>query len=290
MDKILVSNTGGILSSNLIDMLLKNDENIIYAPNINKGDKFANLCSLLKNERFNLVDENISSINLPFVDYIYFLDCCDNEFYFEDKYRYNLELIQKIKNILEFTTKTGSKLLIALPFCDYQNTNKELFEYYDLIKFLTGLVLYYANKYKTNIQIVRLCNYYGFYTSKNSPNFIIRMIFSALNNEDITIENKKMHLCYSKDIAIALVKIMHNITDDIIDISSANFFYDKEIADFIINYTKSKSKIIYKNNILSIPNYETELSYIKNHDINLTTPINEGLSKTIDFIKLVYFT
>ncbi len=290
MDKVLVSKVGGILSTTLAFELLKDENLTIFAPSAENGRQFSNICGLLKNNCFNLIDEKINSQNLPTVDYIYWLDCCNLDNYFENKYEYSFNQLEKIKNILSYTKNSGSKLLVMLPFCDFDESNKDFFEYYNLIKLIVDLINNFKQTYKTDIQLVRISELYGINTVLNSNNFVAKMIFSALNNKDIIVYNRGLYLTYCEDIASAMIKIMNNISiDTIIDISTSSIYLDKSIAKLITNYTKSKSKIIVLNDKKIFPTYIPELTYLNDNNITLNTSLQSGLMKTIDYIKQIYF-
>ena len=289
MDKILVSKCGGILSTTLIYSLLENKNNLVFAPNIYNNNTFSNLSGLLKNERFSIIDSNYQ--NIQTVDYIFYLDCLDYENYFDNKYSYLIHQIENIKNLLSYSSQTGAKLLITLPFCDYQNYNKDLFEYFNLIKLIYDLVNCYIYEYKINVQFVRVSDIYGQNSASNSNNYISNLIFNALNNSDIEIFNRKKYLTFALDVAKILIKIMSNIkTDEIIDVLNPKLYLDFDIVKLIINSTKSKSRIVVKNPTPIEPNYLPNLSYLKNENMNSFVSIEEGLEKTIEFIKLMYFT
>ena len=288
MDKILVTYTGGILSTNLAYKFLEENK-LVYAPNNCPENLFSNITGLLRNQNYMLVDKNIEYNNLNTVDCIFYLDFLDTEGYCEDKYNYLINLIEKTKNMLSCTYQTGSKLMVVLPFCDYQDINKEFYEYYNLINFIIDLVNNYSKKYKINTQIVRICDIYGANSTVYSNNHIALQIYNALLNNTITTSNKRYYLMNASDVADILIAISNKLkTDSIIDIASVKPYLDSDITNYIINYTNSKSKII-EENLDAKPCYTPDLAYLNSLNIKYTT-IDEGIKNTINFIRQIYFS
>lgn len=290
MDKIFITTSGDILSTCLAEILLKDNENIIYTPNVTSGENFSNIYNFLKNDNYNPIGDDVTNSKLPIVDYIYFLDCMDTDKYLENKYNFSINLINKINNFLLHTKQTGAKILFTLPFCDYRKNNKNLYEYYNLLALITNLITLFGNENKINYQITRLCDIYGKYCTINSNNTVAKIIFNTINNKEITLNNNIFHLIYANDAANILIKIMNTIkTDDIIDVASQSVYLDFDIAKLIADKLGKKNKITIKDNLKKLPEFIPNLSYLNNNNLTPKTTLSDGLDEVINYFKLAYF-
>jgi dTDP-glucose 4,6-dehydratase len=154
------------------------------------------------------------------------------------------------------------------------------------------LLISYCKTYNINYKIYRLCNVYGD-TDKNASakkNALQFLINKLKNHEEINLyENGDfvrdyMHVddvCGAIDLCIDNMK-----SNEIINISNGKPLIFKEIIDYIVCQTQSKSKI----NAIEIPNFHKivqvrdmylDNTKLKNLGFISKVSINDGLNKLI---------
>ncbi len=106
----------------------------------------------------------------------------------------------------------------------------------------------FQQEFGLDYTIFRFFNTYG---PNQTTDFVIaKFIASALKNEDITIYgdgSQTRTFCYVKDNVDTCVKALNEnkILNDVINVGGAKIVTIKQLAETIINITKSQSKIVY---------------------------------------------
>ena len=164
---------------------------------------------------------------------------------------------------------------------------------YDEGKRCAETIMYsYYKKYNTKIKIIRIFNTYGVNMDKNDGRVISNFINQALNNEDITIYgngNQTRSFQYIDDLIDGVIKVM-NTSDDInypLNIGNDEEYKIIDLANIIIDLTKSKSKIVFKDLPMDDPKKrKPNINKIKSIiDWHPKISLNEGLNKTIEYYK-----
>jgi UDP-glucuronate decarboxylase len=150
------------------------------------------------------------------------------------------------------------------------------------------LIMDYHQKYKVDIRIARIFNTYGAKMDKEDGRVVSNFINQALNNQNITLYgtgSQTRSFCYIEDQVEGLIKLMN--TDYILPINIGNphEITVKELAERIIELTKSTSKLIY----LALPsddptNRKPDIRRAKRIlDWEPTYDLKTGLLKTIEY-------
>lgn len=290
MDKILVTGVAGFLGSNLAKYLLQNERNIVYGIDNFSSSTMSNLYPLLKNERFEFIEHNLhSNIDIE-ADYVFHLaGNGDLSRYFSDNYNFILNSIEITKNIIEYSKRQGSRLLLTTQYLDYQEYNKNLFKYFDTLKIIENLTLDLIDNNKLNAVIVRLDNVYGENLLKTDERFISRVIVNILNNRDVELNfEQAYYYTYVQDVVLNMDKIIKTFTNDsVIDVINENLYLNSDIAKFIIKYAKSNSKLILNSSIQHTPDYLPAKNKL---NLSCDTNILDGILKTVNYFKLMYFS
>ena len=294
MKKVLITGVAGFLGVNLALKLLEDENNLIFGIDDFSSSDISNLYKLLKNNRFNFIEQDLSDKISLCVDEIYNLaGNGDKRGYFNNKFDYSYQTLNNTKNILNFASSCGAKVIFITENIEKYKNDLNYSIYCNTEKIKIDLISEYSKIKKLNSKIIRLNKVYGAYFTKYDNRFIPSAINKAFNNEDIVIDNDNAdYYTYSNDAIIGLIKVMNSyLNDELIDISSPNWSLKSDIAKLIINFTKSKSNLIIKNDFQAEPNYKPNISYLNNElDFRCNTPILDGISKTIDYIKLAFYT
>ena len=109
----------------------------------------------------------------------------------------------------------------------------------------------YHRQYKLRIKVARIFNTYGPRMHPNDGRVVSNFIVQALRNENITIYGNGQQtrsFCYVDDLVEGLIKLMASKDDFTgpVNIGNPNEFTIIELAEKIIQLTKSSSKLIYK--------------------------------------------
>jgi UDP-glucuronate decarboxylase len=303
MKKILITGGAGFIGSNLCEKLLNDGNRIICIDNLITGN-IKNIEHLLNNKNFKFIDHDIIEpleINED-IDEIYNFACPASP------PKYQKDPINTLKvnflgvlNLLELARCKNAKFL--------QSSTSEIYgepeispqheEYrgnvntvgirscYDEGKRVAEtLIMDYHNQYNVNTRIVRIFNTYGPKMDKNDGRIVSNFINQALNNEDITIYGNGMQtrcFCYIDDQIDGLIKLMNSDYIYPINIGNSHEINVIELANIILDLTKSNSKIIYTDLPLDDPtNRKPDITKAKNIlEWEPMYDLENGLMKTI---------
>ncbi|MFW6131993.1 MAG: UDP-glucuronic acid decarboxylase family protein [Candidatus Aminicenantaceae bacterium] len=306
MDRILITGGAGFLGSHLCDLLLEKNADVLCVDNFFSGKK-ENILPLLNNPYFELIRHDIIHPFFAEVDKIYHLACPASPIH----YQYNA--IKTVKtnvmgtiNMLGLAKRTKAKILLASTSEVYGNAEVHpqnekywgnvnpvgLRSCYDEGKRVAEtLMMDYYRQNDVNIKIVRIFNTYGPRMEINDGRVISNFIVQALRNEPLTVygEGRQTRsFCYVSDLIQGLHSIMEQ--EDFtgpINLGNPDEHTILELAEKIIDLTKSSSKIVHK----PLPEDDPEQ---RCPDISLVKEkfgwqpkikLDEGLTKTISYFK-----
>ena len=147
-------------------------------------------------------------------------------------------------------------------------------------------VLEYCKKYNINYKILKTSHLYGINHPKNDKKPINTMLFNILNNKNITINfDEEIYLTYIEDFCAEITRLISvPQVKNTFELCSKNKVLLSDYAKLIKQISNSTSKIEIKNsNIIN-------LSYNVNSDLSNPTSLLDGLIKTINFTKMMYFS
>ena len=307
MKRILITGGAGFIGSNLCEKLLNDGHSIICVDNLVTG-YIKNIEHLLNNSNFTFINHDINEpldLNED-IDEIFNLACPASP------PKYQKDPINTLKvnfigvlNLLELARCKNAKFL--------QSSTSEIYgepeispqheEYrgnvntigirscYDEGKRVAEtLVMEYHNNYNVDIRIVRIFNTYGSKMDKNDGRVVSNFINQALCNEDITLYGtgeQTRCFCYIDDQIDGLIKLMNSNYTYPVNIGNPYEINMKELANIILNLTKSNSQIIYTDLPLDDPtNRKPDITKARN--ILNWEPICDletGLIRTIKYFR-----
>ena len=309
--KALVTGGSGFLGTHLCQKLLLNDYEVICIDNFYTGSR-QNILDLLNNPNFQLIEHDICEpIDLD-VDEIYNLACPASPVH------YQTNPVQTVKtsiygaiNVLNLAKKTKAKIFQAStsevygdPTCHPQketyfgNVNPTgIRSCYDESKRCAETLFFdYHRQFNIPIKVARIFNTYGPYMHPNDGRVVSNFIVQALQGEDITVYGDGMQtrsFCFVDDLIDGFLRLM-NSNDKIlgpINLGNPKEFTILELANLVINYTNSESKIVFKDLPSDDPKQRKPDITLANKELNWEPKISleEGLNKTIKYFKNLIF-
>ncbi|MEL0056140.1 MAG: UDP-glucuronic acid decarboxylase family protein [Methylophilaceae bacterium] len=310
MKKILVTGGAGFLGSHLCEKLIHIGNEVIAVDNFYTGNK-DNIIHLLKNPRFELIRHDVTFPLYLEVDEIYNLACPASPIH------YQLDPVQTTKtsvhgaiNMLGLAKRLKAKILQASTsevygdptvhpqkedYCGNVNPIGIRSCYDEGKRCAETLFFDYWRQHQLKIKVARIFNTYGPNMHPNDGRVVSNFIVQAIKGEPLTIygDGKQTRsFCYVDDLIEGLVKLM-NSSDDItgpINLGNPNEFSMIELANLIIEYTNSKSKI----NFYPLPEDDPKQ---RQPEINLAKSylkwepkieLSDGLKKTIEYFIKVF--
>jgi len=305
--KILVTGGAGFLGSHLCERLLNEGNEVICLDNYFTGQK-QNIVHLLNNPYFELIRHDVT---MPFfieVDEIYNLACPASPIH----YQYNpiktiktsvmgainmLGLAKRIQaNILQASTSEvyGDPKEHPQSESYWGNVNPiGLRACYDEGKRCAeALFMNYHRQNHVKIKIIRIFNTFGPRMHPHDGRVVSNFILQALNNQDITIYGdgtQTRSFCYADDLIDGMIRMMNTHEDFIgpVNIGNPVEFTILELAQLVIELTKSKSKIIFQplpsdDPLQRKPDIELAKSVL---GWEPKIQLREGLEKTIAYFR-----
>ena len=305
MKRILVTGGAGFIGSNLCARLLDEGDDIICLDNFFTGSK-DNIRKFIGNNRFDLVNHDITKEYFAEVDQIYNLACPASP----PHYQYNA--IKTIKtsvlgiiNMLGLAKRCKATILQASTSEVYGDPkiHPQTEDYWGNVnpigirscydegkRCAETLMMDYHRQNNVDTKIVRIFNTYGPNMAQNDGRVVSNFILQALKNEDITIYgdgSQTRSFCYVDDLIEGLIRMMNSKLVCPVNLGNPSERTILDFAKLIIKLTNSKSQIIYKPLPSDDPTQrQPDISLAKKElDWEPKIDIEEGLMKTINYFK-----
>jgi len=150
----------------------------------------------------------------------------------------------------------------------------------------------YWRQYDLPIKVVRIFNTYGPRMDKNDGRVVSNFIVQALRGEDITIYgdgSQSRSFCYVDDLVRGLISMMETDSHIVgpMNIGNPVEFTMLELAELVLKYTKSESKLVFQSLPQDDPRQrKPDISYAQEQlDWEPSVFLDEGLQKTIAYFK-----
>ncbi|MFA5650788.1 MAG: UDP-glucuronic acid decarboxylase family protein [Proteiniphilum sp.] len=266
MKRILVTGGAGFIGSHLCARLVNEGHHVICLDNFLTGC-IGNIAHLMDSSRFELVEHDITH---PYpigpVNEIYHLACPASPVHYQrDPIKTIKTSVLGTLHVLGMAKKHDAKILLAStseiygdplvhpqPESYWGNVNPiGIRSCYDEGKRCAEtLFMDYHRQERVRVKIVRIFNTYGPGMLTHDGRVISNFILQALEGKDITIHgdgSQTRSFQYIDDLVEALVKMM-NTGDDFlgpVNIGNPTEFTIKELAELVVEYTGSRSKLVY---------------------------------------------
>ncbi len=310
---VLITGSAGFIGTNLTKWHLANGDKVIGIDNFSSADKWkSSLHSKNKNYKFLNLDisksfsDEVKMLSGETIDYIYNLACPASP----PRYQaLPLETIAVntlgIINVLDLALDTGAKVLQASTSEVYgdplEHPQKETYRgnvntvgprsCYDEGKRIAETICYEYKKKGVDIKIARFFNTYGPFMDPDDGRVVTNFILQSINNKNITIFGKGSQtrsFQYIDDLITAITTFIS--IDNLfgpLNIGNPGEFTILELAEIVLELTKSKSKLVFKDLPADDPlqrrpditEAKEKLSWVPK------VQLKEGLKKTINYFK-----
>ncbi len=303
--RILITGGAGFLGSHLCDRMIAEGNEVICLDNYFTGRR-TNVSHLLDNPNFELLRHDIIDPIKLEVDQIYNLACPASPIH----YQYNAIKTMKTSvmgaiNMLGLARRTGARILQASTSEVYGDPliHPQKEEYWGHVnpigirscydegkRCAETLFMDYHRQNDVDIRIMRIFNTYGPRMNAEVGRVVSNFVVQALKGEDITIYgdgSQTRSFCYCDDLITGMIQLMNGEHMGPINIGNPNEFTMLELANEVIDLTKSTSKISY----LPLPSDDPKQ---RQPDISLAkelldwepkVQLRDGLQPTIDYFK-----
>lgn len=305
--KILVTGGAGFLGSHLCDRLVEQGHHVLCVDNYFTGSK-KNIEHLLDKPNFEVMRQDVCFPLYVEVDEIYNLACpASPKFYQQDPIQTTKTSILGAYNLLGLAKRTGAKILQAStsevygdptvhpqPESYWGNVNPiGIRSCYDEGKRAAETLFFdYYRQHGVQIKVMRIFNTFGIRMSPDDGRVVSNFIVQALRGQDITVYgdgSQTRSFCYVYDTVDAMIRLM--ATDDTvtgpINVGNPGEFTMLELAQKVIDFTKTSSKIVF-NDLPGDDPQQRRPDITQAQEILGWTPtfdLDEGLKRTIRYFK-----
>ena len=261
----LVTGGTGFLGSHLCERLLNEGSDVICVDNYFTGTK-DNIKHLVNHPNFELIRHDVTFPLYVEIDEIYNLACPASPVH------YQYDPVQTIKtsvhgaiNMLGLAKRVNAKIFQASTSEVYGDPEIHpqdesywgrvnpigIRSCYDEGKRCAETLFFdYHRQHKVNIKVARIFNTYGPKMDLNDGRVVSNFIVQALQNKDISIYGDGMQtrsFCYVDDLIDGIILFMNSDNDFTgpVNLGNPDEFKIYELAEMVIELTKSKAKIVH---------------------------------------------
>ncbi|MBN1839373.1 MAG: SDR family oxidoreductase [Campylobacterales bacterium] len=305
--RILVTGGSGFLGSHLCEKLLHKGYDVLCADNFFTGSKH-NIAHLLSHPYFELLRHDVTFPLYVEVDEIYNLACPASPIHYQfDPVQTTKTSVVGAINMLGLAKRTKAKILQASTSEVYGDpeVHPQVEEYrgavnpigpracYDEGKRCAETLFFdYQRQHNVDIRVVRIFNTYGPKMHPNDGRVVSNFIVQALQNKPITIYgdgSQTRSFCYVDDLIEGMIAMMENPQGlcGPINLGNPCEFTILELAQKVLQYTHSKSELIYKPLPQDDPmQRKPDITKAKRDlDWEPSVGLEEGLKHTIDYFR-----
>jgi UDP-glucuronate decarboxylase len=261
--RILVTGGAGFLGSNLSEQLLVDGHEVVCVDNFVTGTR-RNICKLLDDPNFTVIEHDITMPLFVQVDAIYNLACPASPLHYQADPVHTLKTsVLGALNMLGLAKRLGARVVHASTSEVYGDpeVHPQSESYwghvnpigiracYDEGKRCAETLFFdYHRRHSIDIRVVRIFNTYGPRMHPHDGRVVSNFIVQALNGEPLTVYgdgSQTRSFCYVGDLIEGLVRVMSSPHDIVgpVNLGNPEEFTILELAEKVLAITGSKSKI-----------------------------------------------
>jgi UDP-glucuronate decarboxylase len=309
--RILVTGGAGFLGSHLIDRLLQLGDEVICVDNMFTGTR-RNIEHLFDHPRFEFIRHDITSPLHLEVDQIYNLACPASPIHYQyDPVRTTKTSVHGALNMLGLAKRIDATILQASTSEVYGNpsVHPQREDYwgnvnpvgprscYDEGKRCAETLFFdYHRRHGLEVRVARIFNTYGPRMHPNDGRVVSNFIVQALRGSDITIYGdgqQTRSFCHVEDLIEGLIRFMNQHNEHSgqpgypgpINLGNPEEFTVQQLAEKIVDLTRSSSKIVYQPLPVDDPTQRRpDITRARGYlDWEPRVPLVAGLMRTIDY-------
>jgi len=307
MKNILVTGGAGFLGSHLCDKLISEGNKVICLDNFSTGSK-ENISHLLNNQYFQIIEHDVTLPIFKEVDQIYNLACPASPVHYQsDPIKTTKTNVFGALNMLDLAKNLGADILQASTSEVYGDpeVHPQVEAYWGNVNSVGPRACYdegkrcaeslffdYHREYQLNIKVVRIFNTYGSRMHPDDGRVVSNFITQALQGKNLTIYGDGVQtrsFCFVDDMIDGFVRMMNSKKSNIgpINLGNPGEFSMLELAEKVLKFTSSKSKIIFLPLPEDDPTKRKPDITLAKKNLNWEPKIglDEGLDKTIYYFK-----
>ena len=306
--RVLVTGGAGFLGSHLCDTLLAQGAEVLCLDNFFTGSK-RNILHLMDRKDFELIRHDLVWPIFLEVDQIYNLACPASPIH----YQYNPVKTVKTSvmgtiNMLGLAKRVKARILQASTSEVYGNPQQhpQRESYWGYVnpigprscydegkRVAETLMMDYHRQNQVDVKIVRIFNTYGPRMAISDGRVVSNFIVQALRNDPITVYgdgSQTRSFCYVSDMVDGCIRMME--TEGFVgpvNLGNPREFSIRELAELILEITRSKSEIVYRPLPEDDPvQRRPDIALAKRAlDWEPRVDLREGMEKTIDYFRQV---
>lgn len=308
-NKILVTGGAGFLGSHLCDALLGVGHDVLCVDNFFTGSK-SNIKHLFSHPYFELMRHDVTFPLYVEVDQIYNLACPASPVHYQfDPVQTTKTSVHGAINMLGLAKRVKAKILQASTSEVYGDPemHPQTEDYWGRVnpigirscydegkRCAETLFFDYWRQHRLAIKVARIFNTYGPRMHPNDGRVVSNFIVQALRGDAITIYgdgSQTRSFCYVTDLIRGLISLMDTAEEVTGPINLGNpvEFTMLELAQLVLELTRSKSKLIFKplpsdDPKQRQPNIELAKSALKWEP---SVSLQDGLKETIAYFRTV---
>jgi UDP-glucuronate decarboxylase len=305
--RILVTGGAGFIGSHLCDRLINSEHEVLCVDNFFTGSK-KNIEHLLNHPKFELMSHDVTFPLFVEVDEIYNLACPASPIHYQfDPVQTTKTSVLGAINMLGLAKRLDAKILQASTSEVYGDPEihpqTEVYwgnvnpigirSCYDEGKRCAETLFFdYWRQHQLRIKVIRIFNTYGPRMHPNDGRVVSNFIMQALKGEDITIfgcGTQTRSFCYVNDLVDGMIMMMNSpdVLTGPVNLGNPNEFTMLELAQKVVELTKSKSNLVFKSLPQDDPKQrQPDIGLAKKElDWQPSVELEEGLTKTIRYFK-----
>ena len=295
------------MGSHLCDRLISEGHEVLCVDNFFTGSK-KNIEHLLPHPKFELLRHDVTFPLFVEVDEIYNLACPASPIHYQfDPVQTTKTSVQGTINMLGLAKRLHAKILQASTSEVYGDPamHPQTEDYwgnvnpigirscYDEGKRCAETLFFdYWRQHQLRVKVVRIFNTYGPRMHPNDGRVVSNFIVQALKNDDITIfgdGTQTRSFCYVDDLIDGMIKMMGSpdLLTGPVNLGNPNEFTMLELAQKVIELTRSKSNLVFKPLPQDDPRQRQPDIKLARKELGWqpSVELEAGLTKTINYFK-----